>query len=67
MAKIKAVGTLTGILARVDDAVERSYYVKMAASELGVECRRSEKSWRKRPPGPARRAFTVLRKARVAA
>jgi DNA primase len=35
--KIKAVNTLTGILARVDDAVERSYYVKMAASELGVE------------------------------
>lgn len=35
--KIKAVSTLTGILARVDDAVERSYYVKMAASELGVE------------------------------
>ncbi len=36
-AKIKAVGTLTGILARVDDAVERSYYVKMAASELKVD------------------------------
>ena len=36
-AKIKAVSTLTGILARVDDAVERSHYVKMAASELGVE------------------------------
>jgi len=35
--KIKAVSTLTGILARVDDAVERSYYVKMAASELKVD------------------------------
>ncbi|MGC2424488.1 MAG: DNA primase [Nitrospirota bacterium] len=36
-SKVKAVGTLTGILARVDDAVERSYYVKMAASELKVD------------------------------
>jgi DNA primase len=36
-SKVKAVSALTGILARVDDAVERSYYVKMAATELGVE------------------------------
>ncbi len=35
--KIKAAGTITGILARLDDAVERSHYLKMAASELGVE------------------------------
>ncbi len=35
--KIKAVGALTGILARLDDAVERSHYVKMVSAELGVE------------------------------
>ncbi|MHB8173258.1 MAG: DNA primase [Nitrospirota bacterium] len=52
--KVKAVGTLTGILARVSDAVERSHYVKMAASELGVEESAVKEELEKKITGGAR-------------
>ncbi len=67
--KIKAAAALTGILARLDDAVERSHYVKMAASELGVEESAVREEMEKKIGGGARtgvyrsRAFEAGRPA----
>ncbi|HLB25758.1 MAG TPA: DNA primase [Nitrospirota bacterium] len=36
-AKVKAVAKLTAVLARIDNGVERGYYAKKAAIELGVD------------------------------